>query len=236
VGEHDRYGEARLHETLKGLEGSVDGRLAALGSQLTAFQRGPQRDDTTVLVLQLQTEQERRARGGRAGGGGARAMSPDGGVPEHGGFLSPGSWPMAAVVSERVELRGGRSAPTLARTLARERLGPRLDDVRRNDLLLLVTELVTNAVRHGGAGGPDAPVVLHLAAAERVLRVEVCDRGPGFEPVERVPGPTAASACCSCARFPTAGASRTTRGTCVWFEFDVEPLSGPRQGGEPPRR
>jgi serine phosphatase RsbU (regulator of sigma subunit) len=61
VGEHDRYGEARLHETLKGLEGSVDGRLAALGSQLTAFQRGPQRDDTTVLVLQLQTEQERRA-------------------------------------------------------------------------------------------------------------------------------------------------------------------------------
>jgi anti-sigma regulatory factor (Ser/Thr protein kinase) len=163
-------------------------------------------------------------------------MSPDGGVPEHGGFLSPGSWPMAAVVSERVELRGGRSAPTLARTLARERLGPRLDDVRRNDLLLLVTELVTNAVRHGGAGGPDAPVVLHLAAAERVLRVEVCDRGPGFEPVERVPGPDGGFGLLLLRSVPDRWGVANDEGTCVWFEFDVEPLSGPRQGGEPPRR
>lgn len=163
-------------------------------------------------------------------------MRADGGIPEREGFLSRGSWPMTAVVSERVELRGGRSAPTLARTLTRDRLGPRVDDVRRNDLLLLVTELVTNAVRHGGAGGPDAPVVLHLAAAERVLRVEVCDGGPGFEPVEREPGPGGGFGLLLLRKVPDRWGITHDEGSCVWFEFDVEPLSESPQGGEPPRR
>jgi serine phosphatase RsbU (regulator of sigma subunit) len=61
VGEHDRFGEERLHEALRGLEGSVEERLAALHAQLEAFQRGPQRDDTTVLVLQLQPAEDRDA-------------------------------------------------------------------------------------------------------------------------------------------------------------------------------
>jgi hypothetical protein len=34
------------------LSGSVEERLAALDAELEAFQRGPQRDDTTVLVLE----------------------------------------------------------------------------------------------------------------------------------------------------------------------------------------
>jgi GAF domain-containing protein len=52
VGESDRFGEQRLRHALSLAHGSVEERLAALHAELSAFQRGPQRDDTTVLVLE----------------------------------------------------------------------------------------------------------------------------------------------------------------------------------------
>jgi hypothetical protein len=52
VGQDERFGEPRLREALGRLEGDVGERLAALRAELEAFERGPQRDDTTVLVLQ----------------------------------------------------------------------------------------------------------------------------------------------------------------------------------------
>ena len=52
VGESDRCGERRLRDALGELTGSVEERLAGLDARLEAFQRGAQRDDTTVLVLE----------------------------------------------------------------------------------------------------------------------------------------------------------------------------------------
>jgi PAS domain S-box-containing protein len=52
MGEDERFGEQRLQEALGRLEGGVGERLAALRGELEAFERGPQRDDTTVLVLE----------------------------------------------------------------------------------------------------------------------------------------------------------------------------------------
>ncbi len=52
VGEDGRFGERRLRDALAAAEGGVHERLAALRTELDAFQRGPQRDDTTVLVLE----------------------------------------------------------------------------------------------------------------------------------------------------------------------------------------
>ena len=52
MGEDDRYGERRLRDALGRLQGGVQERLAALRAELEAFERGPQRDDTTVLVLE----------------------------------------------------------------------------------------------------------------------------------------------------------------------------------------
>jgi len=57
MGEDERFGERRLQEALGRLEGSVGERLAALRSELEAFERGPQRDDTTVLVLEYRGAQ-----------------------------------------------------------------------------------------------------------------------------------------------------------------------------------
>jgi anti-sigma regulatory factor (Ser/Thr protein kinase) len=51
------------------------------------------------------------------------------------------------------------------------------------DIALAVSELVTNAIVHGitRAGGD---IALHVAVADDIVRVEVCDPGPGFSPGE----------------------------------------------------
>jgi len=68
----------------------------------------------------------------------------------------------------------------LAREAARAGIsvpGPVLEDVT-----VVVSELVTNAVRHAGLSGEDT-VRLDLIPLEDYVRVEVSDRGPGFDPV-----------------------------------------------------
>lgn len=65
-------------------------------------------------------------------------------------------------------------APSVSRShLAsiRAKLEPRYDDV-----VLLVSELVTNSVRHGASHGIDVKVI----AGRRKILVEVADDGPGF--------------------------------------------------------
>ena len=52
VGANGRFGERRLREALGGTNGGAGERLEALRAAIDAFQRGPQRDDTTVLVLE----------------------------------------------------------------------------------------------------------------------------------------------------------------------------------------
>jgi two-component sensor histidine kinase len=82
-----------------------------------------------------------------------------------------------------VTLAGGRGAPGLART-ALYGLNGSLGDLRQ-PVSLLVSELVTNAVKHGGVG-PDRIVSVKLDSSDERVRVEVIDEGPGFEPR---PGP-----------------------------------------------
>ncbi len=71
-----------------------------------------------------------------------------------------------------------------ARTRVLEALAPHLDDRDVETLRLLVSEVVTNAVRHGDSG---QPVELHASWSDEV-RVEVVDRGEGFTPQPRAGG------------------------------------------------
>jgi anti-sigma regulatory factor (Ser/Thr protein kinase) len=135
------------------------------------------------------------------------------------GFLAQGTWPLRAVTHERVELPNALSSPRRARVLARELLGRRLDERRCNEMLVLVTELVTNAVRHAGLR-PDQMVVVHLAAAAGVVRVEVCDGGVGFEPVERAPGPEGGFGLVLLRSLADRWGFAVEDGTCAWFEID----------------
>jgi anti-sigma regulatory factor (Ser/Thr protein kinase) len=72
-----------------------------------------------------------------------------------------------------------------ARAKVLEVLSPQLDKARVDTVKLLISELVTNAVRHGGSGGD--PVELHARWNSQV-RVEVVDHGHGFVPAPRSGG------------------------------------------------
>jgi anti-sigma regulatory factor (Ser/Thr protein kinase) len=78
-----------------------------------------------------------------------------------------------------VTLAGGRDAPRRAR-VALLGLNGSLAALRQ-PVSLLVSELVTNAVRHGGAG-LDRTLCLKLDSTPKCVRVEVMDDGPGFQP------------------------------------------------------
>jgi anti-sigma regulatory factor (Ser/Thr protein kinase) len=123
-----------------------------------------------------------------------------------------------AAQQRRIELRGGAHAPALARARLGELLGARLSEDDLFDVIVLVSELVTNAVRHGGAGGRDT-IVLRLALAAGVLRIEVCDGGPGFTPpaVLRPRAEGGGNGLILVQRLSSSwGVSRG--GSCVWFE------------------
>jgi len=88
---------------------------------------------------------------------------------------------------ERFELRLEGSPEAARDARARlDRLRHRLEPDLLDDLQLLVTELVTNSVRHGSPGAAGAAgvgVVVELS--EAAVRLEVTDAGSGFTPGPR---------------------------------------------------
>jgi anti-sigma regulatory factor (Ser/Thr protein kinase) len=78
------------------------------------------------------------------------------------------------------ELAGGPYAVTASR-LALAGLEDRLDPNVLFDIRLLVSELVTNCVKHA-AVGPEESIVLNVEIQDARVRVSVVDEGPGFEP------------------------------------------------------
>jgi len=70
--------------------------------------------------------------------------------------------------------------PRTARRLA-EPVRSVVGDALFRDLELLISELVANSVRYGG-GDTSPPIDVRVHAARGFARVEVVDRGPGFDP------------------------------------------------------
>jgi anti-sigma regulatory factor (Ser/Thr protein kinase) len=92
----------------------------------------------------------------------------------------------------------------------------------RDDLLLLLTEVVTNAVRHSGARQGD-PIQVQMSERRDCVRVEVIDPGQGFKRPER-PMPDHSKAgglgLVLVDRLSRAwGTRRTRNGWLVWFEL-----------------
>jgi anti-sigma regulatory factor (Ser/Thr protein kinase) len=117
-------------------------------------------------------------------------------------------------------LRGGVDAGGEARR-AIALNEPALSKRVREDVQLLVSELVTNAVRHGGAT-PDRPLQFDFRRRNGTIRVEVVDSGTDFEAPSQ---PANGDANGGWGLFLVDriaarwGVDRTPRGTCVWFEL-----------------
>lgn len=121
------------------------------------------------------------------------------------------------------EVRGGPEAGVAARQAVLASNGALPASVRA-DVLLLLTELVTNAVRHAGVG-PEQPVRVGLRGLPQRVRVEVTDPGSGFARVHpRSNGDESGGwGLLLVDRIADRwGAWPTASGTCVWFEVRPE--------------
>jgi anti-sigma regulatory factor (Ser/Thr protein kinase) len=94
-------------------------------------------------------------------------------------FLYPGGH----VQSLEFHLPHSPDAPTIARRILEEQIDWPAADDRRDDLFLLTSELVTNAVRHG-IPLPDGTIGLLLEVSEDGVRVAVTDEGDYLAPDE----------------------------------------------------
>ena len=80
------------------------------------------------------------------------------------------------------------TAATQARTEVTERLASRLGASTLEDVRLLVTELITNALRHGKLT-PGDRVSVKASVADGIVRIEVRDPGNDGDVAPREPGP-----------------------------------------------
>jgi serine/threonine-protein kinase RsbW len=100
-------------------------------------------------------------------------------------------------------------------------LSGELPDGRLRDVRLLVSELVTNAVRHADLAAGDV-IGLVIEVAEQKLRVEVHDAGGGFIPSTPSPDPARPSGwgLYLVAELADRWGVDSDERTLVWFELD----------------
>ena len=87
-----------------------------------------------------------------------------------------------------ISLPPAATAATKARTEVTERLAATLGARMLEDVRLLVTELITNALRHGSLA-PGDRVSVRATVDDGVVRIEVRDPGRDGEVTPRDPGP-----------------------------------------------
>ena len=110
--------------------------------------------------------------------------------------------------------------PALARHKLEGWLPATLTESSRSALRLLVSELVTNSVRH--VSGSKQPVALRVEIGERSIRVEVHDGGAGFVPGRPEPrGADGGFGLFLVERMASRWGVDVRDGTRVWFELDV---------------
>ncbi|MFD4622514.1 ATP-binding protein [Streptomyces sp. NPDC058475] len=128
-------------------------------------------------------------RGPESGDGGASGVPAAGGTPGDGASPGGAAVPSVGRQARRLSFDGESGVVPLARDFTRQALYawgwlPAEGADRRaaaEDVLLVVSELVTNACLH--AEGPDE---LRIGCDNKVLRIEVSDRGAG-QPAPRTP-------------------------------------------------
>jgi anti-sigma regulatory factor (Ser/Thr protein kinase) len=122
--------------------------------------------------------------------------------------------------SERFELGGGLEAAGRARR-ALDGINDRIDPALHDDLRLLITELVTNSVRHAGVDSGDT-LTLAISISPETLRAEVHDGGETFEPVAEPPPQPAGQGwgLVMVDRIADRWGVEGDVGKYVWFEID----------------
>jgi anti-sigma regulatory factor (Ser/Thr protein kinase) len=117
-------------------------------------------------------------------------------------------------------VRGGRRAAARIR----DAIDGELPSEARSQVLLLLTELVNNAVIHGGMG-PEDWVRVEIVRGPDHVHIEVRDRGPGFawraQPRVEEDDPGGFGLLLIEELATRWGVVRDDVGTAVWFEYAI---------------
>jgi anti-sigma regulatory factor (Ser/Thr protein kinase) len=118
-----------------------------------------------------------------------------------------------------LELQRTVEAPAMARRVVSNACnGLDLSGSEQQTLMLLVSELVSNAVLHS-SGPTDAPLLLAATAGENVVRIAVTDAGRGFTPGPRDQRTGRGYGLYLLDRAASRWGSDRAGGTRVWFEL-----------------
>jgi anti-sigma regulatory factor (Ser/Thr protein kinase) len=126
-----------------------------------------------------------------------------------------------------LELERDVRAPARARSEVAGRLAELgVDGVNSQMLVLLVSEVVSNAVRH--STGPAGDKILLVATAnEQAIRIAVTDSGRGFTPRPRDPDRIEDGyGLYLLDRAASSWGVESSEGTTVWFELARTPSDG----------
>jgi anti-sigma regulatory factor (Ser/Thr protein kinase) len=139
--------------------------------------------------------------------------------------LSLGQWLPTVVRSVGFEVPGGPPAAAAARHRVLEELGDLLATEEQNNLALMVSELVTNCVRHAGMRDERDQIGVQAALTPERMRIEVTDSGPGFaasQPRQRsFASGIGGLGLMLLGRLSVAwGVDTGAGGCCVWAEFE----------------
>jgi anti-sigma regulatory factor (Ser/Thr protein kinase) len=119
-----------------------------------------------------------------------------------------------------------RSPAEARRTL--DVLRPSIGDPVVDDAALLVSEVVSNSVRHAGLDPSDA-IEVRIRGTRSMLHVDVIDKGPGFEPEARPRAGDGGWGLRLLDRLSTRWGVVNGETTRVWF--DLAPVSGEAPAG-----
>jgi anti-sigma regulatory factor (Ser/Thr protein kinase) len=126
--------------------------------------------------------------------------------------------PVGREESFTATLAAGPAAPAQARAFLAETLARAHWEGRVDVVALLVSGVVSNAVRHGSPS-PGAPIEVTAAILDGTLRVAVRDQGTGYDPPNPEETGSGGWGIHLIRKLASrSGASRTGRGFEVWFE------------------
>ena len=128
-----------------------------------------------------------------------------------------------------VRLPAVPASPAAARAAVERSLNTVLSPGKLDEARIAVSELVSNAVRHANLA-PEDSIELRGSLDPGVLRVEVRDGGPGFEPaVRRVDQPDSGWGLHILDQLADRWGTSRDDSTGVWFEMDLD-LPGTKTG------
>jgi two-component sensor histidine kinase len=95
-----------------------------------------------------------------------------------------------------------------------------------SDVLVVLTELVTNGIRYG-LSSPDQRLVVDVEVADTTITLTVCQPGPGLDPdIVPVPREDGGWGLLVVDRLTTRWGVTVNDHTCVWAEFETAGRSG----------